>query len=69
MANNEYVIGLDAGTGGVRVILFDEVETMISKAISDYPILFPKLGWAEQEAELWYDALVKSLNGIIPTAS
>ena len=68
MANKKYVIGLDAGTGGVRVILFDEVGTVVSKAISDYPVLYPKLGWAEQEAEWWYDALVKAVNEVIETA-
>lgn len=68
MVETEYVLGVDAGTGGVRTILFDLKGNPISQEISDYPTIFPKPGWAEQEASWWFDALVKSVKGVLEKA-
>ncbi len=65
LAKTSYVLGVDAGTGGVRTILFDLKGNPISQEVSDYPTVFPQPGWAEQEATWWFDALVKSVRGLL----
>ncbi len=45
------LIGLDVGTTGCKVIVFDETGRVLSQASREYSILTPQLGWAEQDAE------------------
>ena len=51
MAFTDYVIGIDAGTGGVRAIISNKNGDIVAQSISNYQTLLPKIGWAEQEAE------------------
>ncbi len=45
------LIGLDVGTTGCKVIVFDETGRVLSQASREYSILTPQPGWAEQDAE------------------
>ena len=54
-------VGIDLGTSSVKMLLMDE-EGSIKKIVSrDYPLLFPKSGWSEQNPSDWisqtFDAL------------
>jgi len=53
----KYFMGIDAGTGSVRVAIFDEHGSMIAYDVKDYPSYFPKSGWAEQDDRDWWEAL------------
>jgi ribulose kinase len=52
-----YVMGIDAGTQGVRVGIFDLHGIPITLAECAYPTRFPRPGWAEQDPATWWDAL------------
>jgi len=54
-----YLIGLDIGTTSTRAILIDEDGNLISSATSDYPLITPRPGWAEQHPEDWWKATVE----------
>ena len=49
-----YYIGIDLGTSAVKLLLMDaegKVEKIVSK---EYPLMFPKPGWAEQNPIDWW---------------
>lgn len=56
MAKPPYVLGLDCGTQSLRAGVFDLEGTPVVFATREYPIYYPKVGWAEQEAEDWWRA-------------
>ena len=52
------MLGLDFGTGGVRVGVFDlEARRIVASAERTYPTWHPHPGWAEQDPEDWWHAL------------
>ncbi len=60
-----YLLGLDAGTTSTRAILIDENGRLIATSSRDYPMLVPRHGWAEQEAEDWYKAAVLTIRDVL----
>jgi len=61
----KYVIGIDAGTMGVRCVIFDLNGNEVSSAYFETPTMYPKPGWVEQRAEdvidLAYKAVAKAI--------
>lgn len=58
------LIGLDIGTSGVKALLINEFGKSLFSAFESYPLLTPKPGWAEQDADSWWDASVRALKKI-----
>jgi xylulokinase len=56
---NTYV-GIDVGTTGLKVSVVDEHGAQIVSASREYPISTPRPGWAEQDPEHWWRALVEA---------
>ncbi|MGL4606290.1 MAG: FGGY-family carbohydrate kinase [Eubacteriaceae bacterium] len=50
--NKKYVSGIDIGTTGVKVIIFDLEGNKLGSAYREYPCTFPQSGWVEQDGEL-----------------
>jgi xylulokinase len=50
-----YVSGIDVGTTGVKVIIFDLDGNKVSSAYREYPCTFPKSGWVEQDGEMTWE--------------
>lgn len=63
-----YVIGIDAGTHSLRAALIDRNGTIVGFAQSDYSTKHPRPGWAVQEPESWWDALVAAVPEAIAAA-
>ena len=60
-----YVIGVDIGTSGTKTVLFDEKGNAVSSFLVEYPLYQPKIGWAEQDPEDWWNATYTSINSVI----
>ena len=60
-----YVLGIDIGTSGTKTILFDEKGVAISSAFKDYPLYQPETGWAEQNPEDWWQAVVSTIKSAL----
>lgn len=60
-----YVIGIDAGTGSVRVGIFDIKGRPLVFTTEEYTTTHPKPGWAEQDPDEWWDALVNATRKIV----
>lgn len=60
-----YLVGIDIGTSGTKTVLFDEKGNTISSTVEEYPLYQPKIGWAEQEPEDWWNAVCVTLREVI----
>jgi FGGY-family pentulose kinase len=61
MPEGPYLMGIDYGTGGVRVGLFDREGTPASFRAVEFATEHPRPGWAEQDPNEWWSALVRAV--------
>jgi gluconokinase len=59
--SGSHVIGLDVGTSGARAVLFRTDGTPIASIQHDYPLETPHPGWAEQDPNRIWAAVVRAL--------
>lgn len=50
----DYLMGIDVGTTGTKVIIFDQSGQAVTTAYREYGCLYPHPGWVEQD----YDTLI-----------
>lgn len=50
------LLGIDLGTSSVKAVVIDENGAVLGSGMHEYPILTPRVGWAEQEPEAWWRA-------------
>ena len=63
-----YLIGADIGTTGTKTILCDEKGKILASALYEYPNLFPRPGWSEQNADEWWKGTVNTIRAVIDKA-
>ena len=51
MAKTRAFVGIDAGTTGCAVIIFDESGVALGKGYQEYPCISPRPGWNEQDLD------------------
>ena len=68
VASGEVVLGIDAGTGGLRAGLFDLSGTVLGIADHPYATTYPQPGWAEQTPEDWWNALVGAVRDVVSSS-
>jgi len=56
-----YVFGIDIGTQSLRAGLFDLKGRPLVFVTREYPVRHPRPGWAEQNPEQWWEALVTTV--------
>jgi len=61
----KYILAHDLGTSGNKAALFDLNLELISQTKENYPLYYPKLGWAEQNPEDYWDAVKKATITVI----
>ncbi len=52
-------MGIDAGTTGVRALVFDETGLVVGRAYRELKVDFPQPGWVEQDAGLVWSATLE----------
>ena len=60
-----FYIGIDLGTSSLKLILMNKngkVEKTVSK---EYPIYFPRSGWAEQNPQDWLDSTISGIKELV----
>ena len=68
MSNSGYVLGIDLGTGGARVGIFDLKGTPIVFCSEKITLYTPASGRAEQDANEWWEAICKASQNAIATS-
>jgi len=63
----EYTLGIDLGSGSIKLTLLERDGTIAAVQGCEYPTVFPHPGWSEQEPEEWRQALKTALSGIFET--
>src|SRR5208283_4765712 len=64
------ILTLDLGTGGIRAGLYDvEKGRMRAQAERAYPTTYPRPGWAEQNPDDWWQALVFAVRSVLAKAA
>jgi hypothetical protein len=58
MARGPYLLGIDFGTEGVRVGIFDSGGTPVVFHSVEFETQHPRPGWAEQDPDEWWSCLV-----------
>ena len=59
---NTYILGIDVGTTGIRVMIFDRECNIVASAYSEITQYFPQGGWVEQDALEIYE-VAKRMTG------
>ena len=63
-----YLLGIDIGTSACKVAVFEKSGTVVAAANGDYPVYYPKEGWAEQNPEEWWSAVCQAVKKAIQKA-
>ena len=63
MAEGPYLMGIDFGTGGARVGIFDPEGTPVVFTEREFALKHPRPGWAEQDPDEWWSCLVAAVKG------
>lgn len=57
----KYLLGIDVGTTGTKTLLFREDGELLGSAYRGYPLSTPQVGWNEQNAEDWWQAVIETV--------
>ncbi|MCP4644828.1 MAG: hypothetical protein GY851_30580 [bacterium] len=59
------IIGIDAGTTGLKSLVFDATGAVLSRAYREYGLANPRPGHFEQDPSEWWDALCATVRGAL----
>ncbi len=59
---SKYLMGIDVGTSGCKVILVDEKGEVTGSAISSLDIISERQGYSEQDPDSWWEAVKISIS-------
>ena len=65
----EYVLGVDIGSGSVKLTLLSREGVIAATAGCEYPTYYPQVGWCEQEPEDWCRAFKCAFADILKAAA
>lgn len=61
----QYLLGIDVGTSGTKSVLFDTEGKALASSTAEYPLYQPRNGWAEQNPEDWWGAVVQTVSDVL----
>lgn len=59
------LLGIDIGTSACKVAVFDEDGGVLAQANKPYQVYYPQAGWAEQDADEWWDAICEGVREVL----
>jgi len=59
------ILAHDLGTTANKASLFDEHGALIASHTEPYPVDYPQAGWAEQDPNLWWQAVANSTRALL----
>ncbi len=61
----KYVLGIDFGGGASKATLLSEEGKIVAENTVEYPTLYPKHGWVEQNPEDWFKASCENILAVL----
>ena len=65
----KYIMAIDQGTTGSRIMIVNKQGEIVSKAYSEFPQIYPKPGWVEHDPEVIWDTTVEMMNQALKPSS
>ena len=65
MSMDKLLLGIDVGTSGTKTVLCAGDGTLLSSKTVDYPLSQPQNGWAEQDPEDWWQAVLEGIRCVL----
>jgi xylulokinase len=56
-----YLLGIDIGTSACKTAVFTREGKVVASAVGEYPVYYPRQGWAEQDPKEWWQAVCKAI--------
>ena len=66
--SGNYVMAMDAGTTGIRAILFDRAGGMVAEASQEFPQIYPVPGWVEHNPLDIFNTQITVAKKVLDTA-
>jgi len=66
---SRYIMAIDQGTTGTRIMLVDRTGKIASMAYSEFPQIYPQAGWVEHDPEVIWDTTVNMMNQALEKVS
>ena len=61
----KYFLGIDFGGGASKATLLSQKGEIVATAKYEYPTLYPKSGWTEQNPDDWYLATKENIKSVV----
>jgi len=62
-------LGIDLGTSSVKIIIMNDNGEVSANVSKSYPISYPKVGWAEQNPEDWWNSTKEGIKELLSKSS
>ncbi len=69
MPARTFILAHDLGTTGDKASLFDETGQLLTSSFAGYETTYPYAGWAEQNADDWWQAVAESSQALLAQLS
>ena len=60
-----YLLGIDIGTSACRATLFTPDGVVVAQANEEYAVDCPRPGWAQQQPDMWWQAICHTVSAIL----
>lgn len=57
-------IGIDLGTSGIKAVILEDASRVLAQAAQSVAVSIPHLGWSEQDADQWVEAVFACLDAL-----
>ncbi len=64
-----YLLGIDIGTSACKAAVFSAWGHVAASACEEYPVYYPRPGWAEQNPDAWWDAVCQAVQRALHTGN
>lgn len=61
----QYILAIDNGSTGIRAILFNKKGEIVAREYEKTPIIYPQIGWIENDPEKLWSSFLKVMNNIL----
>lgn len=63
--SKQYLLGIDIGTSACKAAIFHRDGRVAATASGDYPVYYPREGWAEQNPQEWWNAVCNAIKRML----